>query len=453
MIDKQRQEVTGHLRSMQEQASRPKGCVVYVSAGPLKEQGKSVRLEAGQLTIGRDMECDFVLEDPCVSRRHARLSARPEGILIEDLGSTNGIMYLDKRIERVFLDTGTRIHIGRYHIDLLPCDMASLPLSDKQSYGDLIGNSLPMRRLYRLLQMLETNEAPVLISGETGTGKELVARALFEKGLRSGKPFVVVDCSNLPSQLMESEMFGHRKGSFTGAVADRQGAFESADEGTIFLDEFGELPLDLQPKLLRVLETGQIKRLGDTQHTAVNVRIIAATKHDLATSVDRGLFREDLYYRVSVIQLGIAPLRERKNDIPQLVRHFINQIDPQTSLPPEALEIFLRHSWPGNVRELRNAIQRTLVLGIVKLENIKSNKTSPAEINTIQTLSQAKADGKFMDTRNALVWEFEHHYLSDLQKRFENNISAAARHAGLDRKHLRKLLRKHGLYKRSQIER
>ncbi|MBI5526546.1 MAG: sigma 54-dependent Fis family transcriptional regulator [Deltaproteobacteria bacterium] len=349
----------------------PGGCVLYASAGAAEDGGRSLRLETGEAVIGRGDECNLVLRDGSVSRRHARLAVTPDGILVEDLGSRNGTTYLGKRISRITVHVGARIGVGNCSVDLLPLERpGGVPVSTRERYGRLLGASLPMRRVYSVLEAIEGSDAPVLVEGETGTGKDLLARSLHEKGARKDMPFVVIDCGNVPTHLMESELFGHCKGSFTGAVADRAGAFEAADMGTVFLDEVGELPLDLQPKLLRVLETQQIKRLGDVRHSAVDVRVIAATSRDLCAEVEAGRFRDDLYYRLAVIRLKLPPLRDRVEDVPLLAGFLAGELSggKVKELSEEILEMFMRHDWPGNVRELRNAVQRVLMLGVVDPE-------------------------------------------------------------------------------------
>ncbi len=430
------------------------GCLVYISHAEADDQGRSVRLLSKSAIIGRDETCDLILTDSSVSRQHVKLSASPEGIVVEDLGSTNGIFYQDKRIERATLSLGSRLGVGSCQIDLLPLtDSTSLAYSKRESYGDLRGASLPMRRLYSLLELLETSDAPVLIEGETGTGKELVARALHDQGLRAKGPFIVIDCGNVPSELMESELFGHCKGSFTGAIADRVGAFDAANGGTIFLDELDDLPLLLQPKLLRVIETGQFKRLGETKHRPVDVRIIAASKRDLNQAVALGQFREDLFYRVAVVNLPLPPLRQRLDDIPVLAKHFAKSISKGKTkqLPPEAEELLQRHNWPGNVRELRNAVHRTLALGVVGIGLQSSQNQESAPRSSAPQIFQAPADktqalSKFHPARKQILHQFEQEYLAQLWDRFRGNLSAAARAAGIDRKYLRELLTKHGLY-------
>jgi DNA-binding NtrC family response regulator len=299
--------------------------------------------------------------------------------------------------------------------------------------------------LYALLEALEGSDAPVLIEGETGTGKELVARALHEKGLRAGKPFQVIDCGNLPAQLMESELFGYKKGAFTGANADKAGIFEAADGGTVFLDEFDELALEIQPKLLRVLETSQVRRLGDTDFSPVDVRIITATKRDLAAEVAGGRFRQDLFYRVAVVRLRLPPLRERIEDIPLLANHLAAQMSDGkvTVLATEVLESFMQSEWPGNVRELRNAVQRTLALGKTGT-GTEPTSTPPAPAAGNQEVLPAPAE--YRAARDQAMRSFDMNYLMDLWSRHEGNLSAAAREAGISRVYLRDLLKKYGLY-------
>jgi two-component system response regulator GlrR len=411
------------------------GCLLYVGVAGRQDQGHSLAFEGGVAVIGRDSDCDLVLHDESVSRRHVRLELGKKGILVEDLKSTNGTTYLGKRIERATLPIGARLGVGNCCVDFLPIPGSeALPVSVRGSYGDLVGASLPMRRLYSLLEALEQSDAPVLIEGETGTGKELVARALHQHGLRSEKPFVVIDCGSVPGQLMESELFGYRQGAFTGAVRDRAGAFESAGGGTVFLDEIDELPMELQPKLLRVLETSQIKRLGDSKYVSVDARFVAATKRSLEEEVSAGRFRQDLFYRLAVVQLRLPPLRERRDDIPLLVNHMIQTMTggKVTRLPQETVETFLRHEWPGNVRELRNAVQRTLTLGLAGAADADTPPDDAAN---------------YKQARERVVREFDIAFLTDLMAKHRGNISAAARAAGLSRNHLRDLLKKHGLHR------
>jgi transcriptional regulator with PAS, ATPase and Fis domain len=425
--------------------STPVGCLIYLSSDRFGDPDQSVQLEKGAIVIGRGKDCDLMLESDSISRQHVRLTVQPDGILVEDLGSTNGTTYLGKKIKSIVLQIGSTFKAGDCDISLLPLTGSrSIPVSEKDSYGDLVGISLPMRRLYSLLEMMEKSDAPVLIEGETGTGKELAARALHDNGERSGKPFVVIDCSAIPAQLMDSEMFGHRKGAFTGAVADRTGVFEAASSGTVFLDEIDDLPLELQPKLLRVLESHQIRRVGDVDYVPVDVRVVAATKRDLSEAVERGRFREDLYYRIAVIRIPMPTLRDRREDIPLLARHLAGSLSGGMvdHLDPEIEELFLHSDWPGNVRELRNSVQRMLALGTLET----TSGSSAGGIRKKKPEAKISSDVSYRKAKGNALRDFNRAYLADLMSRFGGNITRAAEAAGISRPYLRTLLKQCGLY-------
>ncbi|KPJ58292.1 MAG: hypothetical protein AMJ42_03565 [Deltaproteobacteria bacterium DG_8] len=244
-------------------------------------------------------------------------------------------------------------------------------LDEKHQYHNLIGKSLPMQEIYRLLEKIKNKESPVLISGETGTGKELVAHAIQKNSKRKDHPFIILNCTAISKSLLESELFGHIKGAFTGAVADKKGIFELADGGTLFLDEIAEMSLSIQVELLRVLEEGTFRPVGGSEEKKVSVRIIAATNKNLKKLIDQGRFREDLFYRINVINIHLPPLRERKEDIPLLVEHFIKESNGKKRISEKALNQLMKYSYPGNVRELRNIIERALMLCESNLINYK----------------------------------------------------------------------------------
>jgi transcriptional regulator with GAF, ATPase, and Fis domain len=278
----------------------------------------------------------------------------------------------------------------------------------------------------------------VLVEGETGTGKELVAEGIHDESPRSGGPLVVFDCSAVSPTLIESELFGHVRGAFTGAIADRQGAFEAADGGTLFLDEIGELPLELQPKLLRVLERREVRRLGSNQPRRVDVRIVAATNRSLAREIERGRFREDLYYRLAVVDVMLPPLRERPDDIPLLIEHLVRQVGgPQAHLPERVSEALRAQSYSGNVRELRNAVSRALSL---------AGKTSAPPAAEPGSLSMAVDLGApLREGRDRVLDAFERAYLQAALERTGGNVTRAAERAGVNRKFIQRAMKRLGL--------
>jgi DNA-binding NtrC family response regulator len=303
-----------------------------------------------------------------------------------------------------------------------------------------------MRQVYALLERGAEADVTVLVEGETGTGKELAARAVHEHSDRSSNPFQIVDCGAVSPTLIEAELFGHVRGSFTGADRDRPGAFELANQGTLFFDEIGELPLALQPKLLRALETREVRRIGGTTRIPVDVRFVAATNRNLADEVKRGRFREDLFYRLNVFRVVMPPLREHREDIPLLVKHFLEPLS-DSPLSDDLLERMSQLDWPGNVRELRNAVERAVVLA----RGEKSARTPagpgataagdedgalPLEVDASRPFKEVKAE---------VVARFERAYLDKVLERTRGNISAAAREAGIDRKHMERLIRKHDI--------
>jgi transcriptional regulator with GAF, ATPase, and Fis domain len=279
----------------------------------------------------------------------------------------------------------------------------------------------------------------VLLAGETGTGKDVVARAIHEASPRRARPLVTINCAALPSNLAESELFGHEQGSFTGASRRREGLFERAAGGTIFLDEVGELALDVQAKLLRALQERVIERVGGTDPIPLDVRIIAATNRDLREEVNRGRFRADLFYRLNVVRVTIPALRERREDIPLLAAHFYRRMvregDPEP--PPELLSWVSQQRWPGNVRELRAAIERAILLG-----------ESGVAANDVST-PPSVTDVSFHDAKHRIIEDWEREYLRALMRQFGGNLSQAGAAAGIDRNHLRLLLTRHGIDKRN----
>jgi DNA-binding NtrC family response regulator len=396
------------------------------------------------LRIGKAPDNDIVLTDDTVSRHHCELVRVADGILIRDLGSTNGTRVGGARVQEGTFPPGTILKVGEVEIGLRPAPqkLDVLP-SDKTSFGPAIGHSVAMRTIFALLEKIAPTEATVLLEGETGTGKDVLARAIVQGSKRANKPFVVVDCGAVSYSLIESELFGHERGSFTGAVAMRQGAFELADGGTVFLDEIGELPLDVQPKLLRVLEMREFRRVGGNKTIHTDVRVIAATKRDLAREVGAGKFREDLYFRLAVVPVTVPPLRMRRDDIRPLVESIVSESG--MTLSNETVDSLLAHDWPGNVRELRNVLERAIYMSKGSGTGELGAISFPVAASSGDSFFQFEAGASYRDTRAKYDSEFEIRYVKWLLGRHGGNVSAAAREAKMDRKHLYDMAKKHGL--------
>ena len=436
-------------------------CALVVLSGP--ERGQERVVSGDLFQIGKAPENDLVLNDSTVSRQHCLITREAKGYLLKDLGSTNGTLLDGAEIKEAYLKPGAVITVGNIELKVRPYqERIELLPSEKTRFGEVVGKGVAMREVFGLLERLAPTDATVLIGGETGTGKDVLARAVHGASPRSSKPFLVVDCGAVVGSLIESELFGHEKGAFTGANAMRQGAFELAHGGTLFLDEIGELPLDLQPKLLRALEQRAFRRVGGSKEIRVDIRVIAASKRNLKMEVERGKFREDLYFRLAVVPVELPPLRERREDVPVLIDALLAQLSPgTTTLAPmriskDALDALAGHDWPGNVRELRNVLERAAYLaraaGVdeVRLSGLPlvgggvAGASKPD--NDAPGLPPFVAARSYRDTRAEWEEAFEKRYVSWLLERNEGNISAAAREADMDRKYLHKLAKKHGLH-------
>jgi DNA-binding NtrC family response regulator len=433
-----------------------------VVEGP--DRGLARDFDSDRLVLGTAPGSDLQLTDRAVSRHHCEIQLLPEGYLLRDLGSTNGTLVAGLRAHEVFVRDGVTLEIGgsRLLFRALP-DEAEVELSADDRFGDLIGASPAMRRVFAMLAKLAPRDITVLVSGESGTGKELVAQALHRASPRAEGPLVVVDCGAMPATLMENEIFGHERGAFTGADRARAGAFERADGGTLFFDEVGELPLELQPKLLRVLESREVARLGGAAPRKVDVRVVAATNRDLRAEVNRGAFRGDLFYRLSVVELRLPALRERFDDVPLLTRHFLDQAASRAGAPARydlsarTLEKLKRHRWPGNVRELRNFVERSVSLaeGSVIDSTLAGGEgapapSAPAAAPAAPALPEAHLPEallllSYKAAKRLYTEPFERQFLQALLERTGGNVSKAAREADLDRAYLIQLLKKHDL--------
>ncbi len=394
--------------------------------------------------IGTHASNDLVLEDPTVSRFHCELQLQPGGLRVRDIDSRNGTLLEGVPIFEALARTGSTLRLGRTMLRIqLGLDKNALMLSDKERFGTLVGRSVAMRATFAMLERAAPTDATVLLQGETGTGKEGAAESLCRASNRRGKPFIVVDCSAIPAELLESELFGHERGAFTGAAARRVGVFEEANGGTIFLDEIGEMPLDLQPKLLRVLESRELRRVGSNTVIPVDVRVIAATNRDLRSEVNGGRFRADLYFRLAVVRIPLPPLRTRPDDFPLLVDSILenlavpaNQREPLRT--PAFLESLKHGAWPGNVRELRNYLERCLVF------------REPLPMGEESTSADAPATAidpmvSYGENRRRALASFEHAYVGQLLAAFKGQVAEAARTAGVDKAYIYRLMRRCGM--------
>jgi transcriptional regulator with GAF, ATPase, and Fis domain len=411
---------------------------VSVVSGP--DAGLTKAIE-GSLIVGSHPDAGLSLKDNTVSRYHVELSARPDGVRVKDLESTNGTYLGGTRITEVIVEDQATFSVGKTTLKIGMVE-ADLGRPEEQStFGPAIGASPAMRQLFGILEKVAPSDSTVLLLGETGTGKEVLAKAIHAKSKRANRPFVVVDCGAVAPALIESELFGHVRGSFTGAVSDRKGAFLEADGGTIFLDEIGELPLEVQPKLLRVLEAGTVRRVGEDKHRAVDVRVIAATHRDLEKEVEAGRFRRDLYYRLAVVLVTVPPLRDRLDDIPLLTAHFVKSMGRgDFELPRALMARFAAYHWPGNVRELRNLVERSLAGADV--DPLPQESATAA-----RTLASTEdiTDLPYKEAKERLVESFTREYLVTLLEKCNGNISQAAREAGIARNYVHRLVTKYGL--------
>jgi DNA-binding NtrC family response regulator len=427
----------------------PADLSLQVISGP--DRGRALHLVAGRHIIGKAPDCALVLSDPQISRHHLEVEVSTEQVRLRDLGSRNGCFFEGARFDTLVVGVGAQVRVGETELKVSLTDEAAahLPESPNDHFGGLMGDSPAMRRVFTLLERVAKADSPVLLQGETGTGKDLAAEAVHRASARSAGPFIICDLAGVPRTLLESELFGHMRGSFTGAERDREGAFVQAHGGTLFLDEIGELDAEAQPRLLRALERRQIKAVGSSAYRAVDVRVIAATNRDLLAEVRAGRFRRDLYHRLAVARVELPPLRERRQDIPLLAAHFLKLAAESAhrvpiGIPAPAMKALCAHDWPGNARELRNVLEHALSLS-EGAEWIDTHLLGLDGGHREGRATSADSSLPFKETRERLVDAWEREYLRDLLGKSNHNVSQAARWAGISRVYLHELIKKHGM--------
>lgn len=407
--------------------------------------------------IGRNTQCQVVLDDAKISAVHAEFVATEHGVRVRDLGSRNGIFAGGVRITEVFLLAACKLRLGETEISFEPARPEKIVVPSISAFGPLVAQSAGMRAIFEKISKVAPTDLTVLITGETGTGKEVVAQAIHLASPRAKKPFVVVDCGSIPQSLAEATLFGHERGAFTGAIDKRISPFLEADGGTIFLDELGELPIEVQPKLLRAVAERRIKSVGGSSYREVDVRVLAATRRDLVRAVNSGNFRSDLYFRVAQVRVELPALRHRLEDIPVLVRRMLKDAGDEGSfdrVSNTTLERLMRHDWPGNVRELKNAVAVAFALSSETEElDIAAHLGALTEMHEPHFTPHTPANemspsfrGKsFQEAKHDVLARFEREYFASLYEEAKGNISEIARRSGMERAHVRTYLKRHGI--------
>ena len=451
-------------------------CILQVADDPTQEW----TFDKEEIRIGSMDDNDIVLSDDTVSRYHCKIVQDDTSYILIDNASTNGTFVNKVRVREGYLKPGCTLAVGQSMLKFNAREEeVQIVPSRADRCGGLIGGNAKMREIYSIIEKIAPTATTVVIDGETGTGKEVVAQAIHSLSPRARNELVVFDCGAVPPNLIESELFGHEKGSFTGAVMSREGLFEQADGGTLFLDELGELPIDLQPKLLRALEQREVRRVGGAKSQKVDVRIIAATNKNLEDEVRAGRFRQDLFYRLSVVRLHLPSLNARTDDIPPLIQHFLDtgSYNRKSDGKPrvrgiarDAMAALQRYPWPGNVRELVNVIERAVSFSDheqIELsdlpDHVRNAKIAPPtkpepplkRAQSVPAASSLAAQPPptpeellssgvtFKDAKERWVATFERDYILQMLRRNTGNISHAARSADIDRKYFRKLMKKY----------
>jgi DNA-binding NtrC family response regulator len=410
--------------------------VLTVMSGP--DKGKTFRLDPSQPTrvlVGTSPSCEVRLSDRQVSRRHAALDRVGSALRLTDLGSTNGTFVDRVRIHQADLQGDDVVRLGVTMLRVAREEQKSeVTVPEATAFGKVHGVSLEMRRLYPLCERLAGAPVSVLIEGETGTGKEVLAESLHELGPRSGGPFVVFDCTSVPAALVEAELFGHERGAFTGAMASRAGVFEQAHGGTLLIEEIGDLDPALQPKLLRALEQRSVRRVGGQRWLQVDFRLLSATRRDLDREVQAGRFRDDLFHRLAVARIELPPLRDRQGDVAVLAERFWADLGGEPAAFPRAwLQRWEGYSWPGNVRELRNAVARQLAIGDVAIPE----RESTGHTDALERLVESGLP--YPQARDRLIDEFDERFVARLLAIHGGNVAKAAEASGIGRRYFQKL--------------
>jgi DNA-binding NtrC family response regulator len=428
---------------------------VNVRGGRIRigEEGEWQDVGQDPVIVGRNAACQVVIDDPKVSAVHAEFVATEQGVKVRDLGSRNGTYVAEVRVGVVSLVSACTLRMGSTEVFFEPVRPERVAVPTIPAFGPLVGRSEAMRKIFDKLGKIAPTDLTLLITGETGSGKELAAQAVHMASARADKPFIVVDCGSIPPTLAEATLFGHERGAFTGAVDKRSSPFHDTKGGTIFLDELGELPLDVQPKLLRALSERRIKSVGGSNYKPFDARVIAATRRDLVRAVNSGAFRSDLYFRVAQIKVELPSLSARPEDIPVLVRSMLKDLGDERAydrVDNTTLERLMRYDWPGNVRELRNAVAVAYALCEADGEiDIAAHLGALAE--GAPSPGGRAADGNpdferpFQEAKREVLSSFAKEYFTHLAEQAAGNVSEMARRAGMERAHVRTYLKRHGI--------
>jgi len=424
-----------------------------VAEGP--DAGKSLVIDAAspsRMLVGQSSVCQLKLTDKQVSRRHFAIEVGGDRLRVTDLGSTNGTLVNGVGVVDAYVNGTDTIHIGATTIRVSrAATNTTVAISNALSFGKVVGASPEMRKLYPLCARVASTDVPVIIEGETGTGKEALAESIHEASKRAKGPFVVFDCTAVPPNLLESALFGHEKGAFTGAVSQRKGVFELADGGTLLIDEIGDLDIALQPKLLRAIERSEIQRVGSEKWVKVDIRVLAATRRDLDHEIQEGRFRDDLFFRLAVARIELPPLRKRQGDITVLAKHFWKILGGDLSqIPYEAIERFEDYGWPGNVRELYNAVLRLVALGELAIDATRARADGEESASGASEVAGADSIQRVIDERlpfpkakEKIVSEFERRYVESLVEMHGGSVQKAAAASGLALRYFQMIRARH----------